>query len=321
MTTMTIAERRPSTPVPERTGERGLGVLLVAASAVIWSFGGAIARFIATGDSWTIVFWRSVFAAAFLLVFMLLRDGPRGTLALFRGMGLAGLAVAACFAIASASFVVALAHTTVANILLIQAGVPLIAALLAFALFREKVAGSTWAAIAAVIFGVAVMVSDTFSGRVSPLGDGLALVITIAFATATVITRRHASIRMTPAVCLGTMIAGCVSAVLAGSYSVGLRDFGLLFAFGALNLGLGLAFFVTGARMVPAALAALIGTLEPVLGPVWVWLAHGEVPSERTVLGGAIVFTALLVHLVVEWRRQSRDAARQRATMPLPPAS
>jgi len=58
------------------------GVLLVAGAAVVWSFGGAIARFIGVGDSWSIVFWRSVFAAAFLLLFMLARDGLAGTIAL-----------------------------------------------------------------------------------------------------------------------------------------------------------------------------------------------------------------------------------------------
>ena len=113
-----------------------LGILLVAGSAITWSFGGAIARFITVEDHWTIVFWRALFAAAFLLTFMLLRDGPRGTLALFRNMGLPGLGVALCFAIASTSFVVALQHTTVANILLMQAGVPLIAALLALSLIH-----------------------------------------------------------------------------------------------------------------------------------------------------------------------------------------
>ena len=62
------------------------------------------------------------------------------------------------------AFVVALAYTTVANILLMQAGVPLIAALIAWVLFRENVAPATWAAIAAVICGVAIMVSESLNG-------------------------------------------------------------------------------------------------------------------------------------------------------------
>jgi drug/metabolite transporter (DMT)-like permease len=297
-----------------RAAEFRLGILLVAGAAVVWSFGGSIARFIQSGDPWTTVFWRSLFAASFLLLFMLLRDGPAGTMRLFRNMGSAGLGVALCFGCASASFVVALQHTTVANILLIQAAAPLFAALMSWMLFGERVALATALAIAAVIFGVGVMVSGSFSGNVSPLGDGLALLITVLFSTAIVITRHAPHVRMTPAVCLGTALACAFAAFLAGGLSVSAADFGWLFLFGAVNLGMGLAMFVTGARLVPAAVAALVSTLEPALGPVWVWLIHGEVPGTRTIWGGAMVFAALLIHILA-------DTRRQRAQLPAPPVA
>lgn len=279
------------------------GAWLVFGSAATWSFGGTIARFLTVSDSWTVVFWRSVFAAAFLLAFMLYQNGRKATLALFLAMGWPGVGVAVCFALASGCFVVALAHTTVANVLLLQAGVPLIAALMAFLLFHEQVPRATWMAIAAVICGIAVMVSESLGGNVSPVGDGLALLVALTFAGATVITRRHAQVAMMPAVCLGTVIAACVSAPLAGTFAVSVTDTALLFAFGALNLGLGLAMFVTGVRLLPSAMAALIGITEPVLGPLWVWLIHDEVPSQRTLLGGALVFAALLVHMVWQLRQ------------------
>ncbi|MEO5756974.1 MAG: DMT family transporter [Mesorhizobium sp.] len=290
--------------VPQR--EERIGFLLVFLSALMWSFGGTIARFITVGDSWTVVFWRSVWAAAFLLCFMVWRDGLRGTLKLFRDMGVPGLAVGLCFATASTSFVVALAYTTVANILLMQAGVPLLAALFAWALFRERVAVATWVAIAAVIAGVAIMVSESLDGAVSPVGDGLALLIAVMFSIATVITRRFSSVRMTPATCLGTILAAGFAASQASTFAVSAGDMGYLFAFGVINLGLGLAFFATGARLIPAAIAALLGTFEPILGPIWVWLIHSEVPSGRTILGGAVVVTALLVHIGLEFKRQTR---------------
>ena len=68
------------------------GLLLVGGAALTWSFGGTIARFLHVGDSWTVVFWRSVFSSLFLLLFMLLRDGPRGTIALLKGIGPASVA-------------------------------------------------------------------------------------------------------------------------------------------------------------------------------------------------------------------------------------
>ncbi len=285
------------------------GAWLVFGAAAVWSFGGAIARFLSVTDSWTIIFWRSVCAAVFLLGFMFKRDGVRGTATLFRDMGWAGIGVGLCFATASTAFIVALSHTTVANILLMQAGSPLFAALLMFLLFRERVSANTWVAIGAVMVGVTVMVSDSLDGTVSPLGDGLAVLIALAFALATVLTRRNAHVRMMPAVCLGTLITLVVGFVFAGSLRVSAADAAWLFVFGALNLALGMMFFVTGVRLLPAAVSALISTAEPVLGPVWVWLVHGEVPVGRTLVGGAIVITALLTHLGWQMRqtRQPRN--------------
>ena len=240
---------------------------------------------------------------------MLRRQGVRNTVGLFRAMGWPGVAVGLCFALASTCFVVALAYTTVANVLLIQAGVPLIAALMAFVLFGERVALSTWAAIAAVISGVAIMVSESIGGTVSPVGDGLAVLIALAFAGATVITRRHAQVQMMPAVCTGTLIATCVAALMTPQFGVSAPDLGLLFVFGAFNLGLGMALFVTGAPLLPSALAALIGIAEPVLGPLWVWLIHNEIPSQRTLVGGAVVFFALLGHILWQMRQSGQDAS------------
>ncbi|MCC0035260.1 MAG: DMT family transporter [Hoeflea sp.] len=306
-----VPAARTTSPQPGAADARN-GVLLVFGAALVWSFGGAIARGLDVGDPWTIIAWRSFFAALFLIGFMLWRDGPAGTIRLFRTMGLPGIGVALCFATASISFVVALGYTSVANILLMQAGVPLIAALLGVVFLREAVDRVTWAAILAVIAGISVMVSDSFAARVSFIGDGLALVIAVVFAAATVITRRFSGVRMTPAVCLGVIIGTLVGVALSSGLIVSARDFGLLFLFGAFNLGLGMAMFATGARLIPSALAALISTMEPVFGPVWVWLIHAEVPAPRTLVGGSMVFAALVAHILWQWHMSRRTA------LPLP---
>lgn len=297
-----------SVTLPPRTetgNSPGFGALLVFGSALAWSLGGTFARFLEAPDVWTQVFWRSFWAAIVLLGFMLARDGVAGTRDLFRNMGWPGLSVAACFAFCSAAFVVALGYTTVANVTLMAASVPLIAALISWLVLGEAVSGPTWAAIFAVLAGIAVMVSDSLTGAVSPIGDGLALLIAIFFAVATVITRRYANIRMAPATCLGVMIAGVIAACLASTLATSATDAAWLVGFGALNLGLGFVLFTTGARLVAAPIAALIGAFEPVLSPVWVWLAHGEVPSGRTIIGGTIIVAALVAHILFQFGRRS----------------
>ena len=286
--------------------ERQIGMLFVLGSAVVWSFGGALARFLSVTDSWSIIFWRSGWAAAFLIGYMLKRDGVGRAILHFRAMGLPGFAVSLCFATASMAFVVALHYTSVANILLVQAGGPLIAASLAWLFFREKVSLGTWIAIATVILGIGVMESESLDGQISPIGGLLSLTISLVFAVATVITRRYAHVEMIPAVTLGVLISFGVSAFNVHSFAVTPVDMLVLFAFGALNLGWGLAMFVGGARRIPASIASLIGTAEPVLGPIWVWLIHSETPSLMTLIGGLIVLGALIGHSLGQiWGRSA----------------
>lgn len=289
------ASHAPASTSPR---DRRMGMLLVLGSALVWSFGGALARYLETTDSWAIVFWRSLYGAGFLLAFSIWRYGAKSAAQNFVKMGIPGIAVGLCFTTASISFVVALKYTTVANILLVQAGGPLIAASLAFFLFREKVSLATWAAIALVIFGIGVMVSDSFNGRVSPIGDTLALVIALVFAVATVITRRFSHVEMVPAVTFGITVACIIAFFNVTEFKVSSFDMMVLFAFGAINLGGGLAMFVGGARLIPAAIASIIGTAEPVLGPVWAWLVHGETPSTLAIIGGLIVIAALIGHSI-----------------------
>ena len=237
---------------------------------------------------------------------MLVRDGPAGTARLFRNMGWPGITVGLCFMIAATCFIIAISHTTIANVLLLGAGVPLFAALITWICFRQRVSLFTWCAIALVIVGVSVMVSGSFTGAVSPIGDALALLIAVVFALATVITRRYPHVRMTPATCFGCLAASAFAATQASSLAVTTGELGLLFVFGAFNLGLGMMLFAMGARLIPSALAALLGTAETMLGPVWVAIIHGEIPALRTVIGGLLILVALLGYLTAEFHRQSK---------------
>ena len=126
------------------------GALLVFGAAATWSLGGTIVRFLEVTDSFTIIFWRSVFAALFLAGFLIWQLGLKAAIQSVLAIRGPSVGVAAGFVVASISFVVALRYTTVANILLMQAGTPLIAALMSYLLFGEKVSKATWLAIAAV---------------------------------------------------------------------------------------------------------------------------------------------------------------------------
>jgi drug/metabolite transporter (DMT)-like permease len=79
----------------------------------------------------------------------------------------------------------------------------------------------------------------------------------------------------------------------------------LMVAFGLINSTLGFALFVIGSRHTSPVETALIGALETALTPVWVWLVFQETPTTPTLVGGAMVMTASLGHILWTARTES----------------
>ena len=275
------------------------GALLVAGAAVCWSSGALIARLVATGP-WTTSFWRSLFATLFLgLVVWAL--GRRPPWAQWRDGGRPVVAVAACMALSSTCFIFSLAYTSVANTLILMSTGPYVAGLLGWVLLGERVPPRTWLTMGAALGGTVIMVTSSYAGgRGALLGDLLAIVMACSFATATVLIRRHPEIPMAPAAVLATTLTGLAALPLAAPLGTSPRDLVLLAAFGIGQFGAGFVLFMAGARLIPAAESSLIGMLETVLAPLWVWLVLGERPGPAALTGGALILAALLVNTVLE---------------------
>ncbi|MDX6482691.1 MAG: hypothetical protein QOH02_361 [Gaiellaceae bacterium] len=228
----------------------------------------------------------------------------------FRAIGGAGLAVAALMAVSSGAFIIALNYAPVANVLFMQALAPILAAALG-TLLGEPVPARTWTAMTIALAGVALMVGGP-GGHPHVLGEGMALLMSIAFAGTLVITRRRRDVSMAPATCLSQVAVLFAAAPFAHpAGGVGSRDLLLLAALGIGQIGLGLIFLTIGARLIPAAEVALITLLEIVLGPLWVWLVQSEQPSAATLAGGAIVLGAVAL--------QARAGPAPGSTVPPPP--
>jgi drug/metabolite transporter (DMT)-like permease len=284
------------------------GMLLVGAAALTWSTGGLLARLVEATDSWTVIFWRCGSASVFLLACVAIREDRR-TPRVFE-MGWPGVSVGICMAVASISLVVALSYTSVAQALVIMSSTPLIAAIFGRVFLGEAIRPATAVTIAVVMAGIAIMVSGSEASG-SLLGDFFAALIGISYAAAIVISRRYEGTRMMPAACLGTAMATVFALLFATPLAVTVNALPLLFLFGAGQLGLGLALFVTGVRLIPASHSALLAMLEPVLGPVWVWLVLSERPATTVLVGGTIVIASIIVKTVA-------DVRHERATPPTP---
>jgi drug/metabolite transporter (DMT)-like permease len=280
----------PVAAIEDRSVRRR-GQLFVALAAVAWSSAGVLQRELSVGTT-TQLAGRALFACLALAGFVAVSHRGRTILA-FRSMGVAGFAVAICTAIASGSFIVALNHATVANVLFMQAAAPIFAALLAWIALGESVTGRALVAMGVALLGVALMVGGPGSGGV--LGVGVSLVMTLAFAATIVITRHRREVSMAPAICLSQALVVVAVAPLAHPSTVTAHDLAFLVLLGAGQVGLGLAFLTVGARLIPAAEVALITLLEIVLGPLWVWIVLGERPALIAIIGGVVVMFAVVL--------------------------
>lgn len=290
MTSSTLAFEAPNV--------RRRGQVYVALAALAWSTAGVLQRELHVSTS-TQVAGRALIAAIALLGFVRLtsRGRMRDT---FASMGRAEVGVALCMAVASASFIVALNHTTVADVLFMQAVAPIAAAVIAWAALHEAVSRRTAVAMVVALAGVALMVGGP--GNSPGLGLGLAAVMTLAFALTVVITRHRRDISMAPAICLSQVLVLAVFGPFAHPGSVDARGVALLLALGVVQMALGLAFLTVGARLIPAAEVALITLLEVILGPLWVWVALSERPSNATLAGGVVVIAAVAVQAGADYR-------------------
>jgi drug/metabolite transporter (DMT)-like permease len=275
------------------------GLLITGIGALLLSPDSLLVRVIAI-DQWSMIFWRGVLVAFCLGTFLVLKHG-RETAARCREIGKTGLLLAVVLASSSVLFIVALAHTSVANTLIIVSAAPLFAALISRSFLSEAVAPRTWAAILGAICGIAVIVSDSPGG--SNLGGDLAALATaLCIAASLALLRRTRARGAIPAVVLSGLLSAIVSLPLAAPFALGAGQAGLMALLGLVVLPVAFCLTMLGPRYLPAPEVGLILLLETVLGPLWVWLALGEDPGTRALIGGTIVVAALAAHSALALR-------------------
>ena len=294
------------TTIPGSDPDRGrvTGRLWVLSAGLCMSLGGPIIRLADDSTPWQFLFYRSLGAAAIILVYFLVTRRP--VLELVRSAGVNGLVGGLGLAVAFTGYVWGVMHSTVANALFLISASPLVAAFLGWMVLRERVARSMWFAMFGVIVGVTIMIGEGLA-EADLLGDLAALASAVGFAVFSVAIRRGRDTDMSPTILIGAAITTAFSAVMAAAGGTGLAapmmDVGLAAAYGVLVIGAGIFMLTIGARNVPAAELLVLSLTEVVFASIWVWLAFGEVPSVLTLVGGLIILGSIGGQAVVGMRR------------------
>jgi drug/metabolite transporter (DMT)-like permease len=243
-------------------------------------------------SGWTVVFWFGALMSLTMLVY--LAAGSRtGPIRQIKVDGWPVVASGLCQLTSSTCFVLAVKQTTIANVVVIVAAAPVLAAVISRFAIAERTPARVWRGIALSIVGIVIVRWDSFGGgRLG--GDLLALVAITAFAINLTIWRRFPAQSRPMAMALAGMFMAIVAVGPADVFGHDRRTFALLVLMGVVSGPAGRVALASSTRYLPAAEVGLFAPVETVAAIAWAWLAFDEIPTRATAVGGVIVLLALV---------------------------
>ena len=273
------------------------GLLMSVFAVVILSPDSVLIRLVEEAspevDSWTVLFWRGLLYAVGVSLLVFMKYGSK-TIAEFKNIGKGGLVIGFFSGISTGTFVFAIVYTSIANALVIISTGPIMIAIVAWFLLKERSSVITWTSMIIVFIGIYIVMSGSFGGK-NLVGDFFALITAVMMGFTFTLTRKYKHINMVPVNAIGGLIAALIAFVMANQISVPAEVVGYIIAMGAI-LSISFSLITIAPRYMPAAEVGMIMPLETVLGSLIAWYFISEVPSTNAIIGGTIVIVTLFLH-------------------------
>lgn len=204
------------------------------------------------------------------------------------------------YGLSSVLFPMSAMMTSIANMLFIISTAPLWAGILGWLFLRESVNRVTSLAFIISLTGVFIVISGTGKQlSFSPsIGDLTALLTAISMAAAFVVGRSSQNdLSLSPSV--GAIIAALILYVRFDiTVLLPPRTLLLVIFEGSVVVFLALSLIAKASRFIPSSHLGLFLLLETILGPLWIYLTFDETPRLSALIGGAVIFIALLLNSV-----------------------
>ncbi|MBA4783160.1 MAG: DMT family transporter [Rhizobiales bacterium] len=292
----------PSPPITDH--KKGLAI--AALGGVLIACDIPLVR-LAGSDPWTVMLVRGPLMFAVLYaVYRLLKALKLSNARFIDGWDTVILAI--LHMIATVGFVLGIYYTTTANLVFITAFSSLVAIVFTTFVLRERHPLMTWLTVFVALVGILIITIDDLvvNSGANTFGNLMALLCAVMLAAETVFIRRSGkNLVYSPA--LAGLLAALVAVpfVMIGGFT--LQEPAFLVLNSVFVAPLAMAMFALAPRYISAPEVAMFYLLETVLAPLMVWSLFDETLSTNTLIGGAIVIGAILVHSLL--RLRSRPAA------------
>ena len=261
------------------------------------SFVGLLMKMIIDASGFQILFYRSMSLSLVVIIFacIITKSNPK---TFMKRLDRYDLLMGIFLSLAFATYVFSMLYTSVASTLFILGITPFLAAIIAWYCLKEKPKIIVWVTMIVATTGVFLMVSD---GMVfgKTFGNILAFFSALLFAMTLVVARYSKKENVLGGTFLGGAFACLIGLIASLLLNHGLLissyDMSLSLFMGAFTIGLGITLVTTGTPFVPAAEVSLLVLIESVLGPIWVWIFLSEAMTTFELVGGILIFAALII--------------------------
>jgi drug/metabolite transporter (DMT)-like permease len=276
-------------------------VLLLLATAVLWSLGGVLIKLIDLAPV-TIAGSRCLIAG--IIIAIAKPDAMRKT-------SWQTLPGAIAYALTVILFVIATKLTTAANAIFLQYTAPVYIALISPWYLREQTNCHDWILVGIALGGIALFFCDRLSlqgltGIIVALGSG------VSFAWMTVLMRRERTGSPEAVVLIGNTLAVLIALPWMFPIPALATNGPRLLVLGVVQLALPYLLYSVAIRHVRALDAAVISIIEPILNPIWVMIVTSERPTIWTILGGTIVLGTSLAKSLISSTSIAHPASAQK---------
>ena len=288
-----------------------VAIPVVLIAGILWSFGPLVVRYMDQPElvPWQYLFARGITIFILLNIYLFFEEGL-DFLNNYKKIGISGLIGGAGLGTAMISFIWSITHTSAAITLLCLAAMPFMTALLGFLFLKEIISTNVWVAIFTAAVGIVIMALGNFETG-SLFGLAFGLISALGFSIFSVTLRwRKETPKFTTVAFAGFFCAIVSLFILINTDSALISNSRnqSLFAVHGTLVCLGLILYSIGSKAIPAAELTLLSLTEVIGGIFWVWLpilGINEVPSNTTVIGGFLIFLAIIYYsLIIKHNRR-----------------
>ena len=288
-----------------------VAIPVVLIAGILWSFGPLVVRYMDQPElvPWQYLFARGITIFILLNIYLFFEEGL-DFLNNYKKIGISGLIGGAGLGTAMISFIWSITHTSAAITLLCLAAMPFMTALLGFLFLKEVISLNVWVAIFTAAVGIVIMALGNFETG-SLFGLAFGLISALGFSIFSVTLRwRKETPKFTTVAFAGFFCAIVSLFILINTDSALISNSRnqSLFAVHGTLVCLGLILYSIGSKAIPAAELTLLSLTEVIGGIFWVWLpilGINEVPSNTTVIGGFLIFLAIIYYsLIIKHNRR-----------------